>query len=283
MKNTPLFERSTGKNGFTLIELLVVIAIIAILAAILFPVFGRARENARRSSCQSNLKQIGLGITQYAQDYDETLPPAFFQNATTFFGWDTLTAAYMGSKVQKGGSEGIFKCPSDSLVRTGTGESARSYSMTEGRNGIAAGTTLTLPDGVTTWRPAPRLSVVGSPSGTLMVAEFHNDSNLFARQTNAFVQRPIDYGSNIRSQNCTKGQGNGCMLDPTAIGKPAHFDGYNYLFADGHVKSLKPQNTISTPGVTYSKSMTNWWAGGATNCNGKLDFPCGMWTINDDD
>ncbi len=62
------------QSGFTLIELLVVIAIIAILAAILFPVFGRARENARRSSCQSNLKQIGLGLMQYTQDYDEQLP-----------------------------------------------------------------------------------------------------------------------------------------------------------------------------------------------------------------
>src|ERR1043165_3748325 len=65
------FKRQT--EGFTLIELLVVIAIIAILAAILFPVFGRARENARRSSCQSNLKQIALGIAQYTQDYDEQL------------------------------------------------------------------------------------------------------------------------------------------------------------------------------------------------------------------
>src|SRR5690606_35949651 len=62
------------KAGFTLIELLVVIAIIAILAAILFPVFARARENARRASCQSNLKQIGLGILQYVQDYDEKMP-----------------------------------------------------------------------------------------------------------------------------------------------------------------------------------------------------------------
>ena len=65
---------SHAKTAFTLIELLVVIAIIAILAAILFPVFARARENARKLSCQSNLKQIGLGILQYTQDYDERLP-----------------------------------------------------------------------------------------------------------------------------------------------------------------------------------------------------------------
>jgi prepilin-type N-terminal cleavage/methylation domain-containing protein len=73
------WEKMMSRNkkqvkGFTLIELLVVIAIISILAAILFPVFARARENARRASCMSNLKQIGLGIMMYVQDYDEKYP-----------------------------------------------------------------------------------------------------------------------------------------------------------------------------------------------------------------
>ncbi|HOM80200.1 MAG TPA: DUF1559 domain-containing protein [Armatimonadota bacterium] len=70
------------RSGFTLIELLVVIAIIAILAAILFPVFARARENARKSTCQSNLKQLGIGFGMYLQDYDEVLPPPYIDKPT---------------------------------------------------------------------------------------------------------------------------------------------------------------------------------------------------------
>jgi len=80
-------------KGFTLIELLVVIAIIAILAAILFPVFAKAREKARQSSCSSNLKQVGLAVQNYVQDYDERMPWGFPPDNTgcagivTRFGW----------------------------------------------------------------------------------------------------------------------------------------------------------------------------------------------------
>lgn len=72
--STSAFRKPRNKFGFTLIELLVVIAIIGLLAAILFPVFSRARESARRSTCQSNLKQIALGVQQYLQDNDEKYP-----------------------------------------------------------------------------------------------------------------------------------------------------------------------------------------------------------------
>ena len=103
----------TEKRGFTLIELLVVIAIIAILAAILFPVFQKVRENARRTACTSNLKQIGLGIIQYCQDSDNQLP------ASNNYG-DDYESYIMAARIQPYvKSFGIFKCP-DSGAAMGT-------------------------------------------------------------------------------------------------------------------------------------------------------------------
>ncbi len=97
--------RNDERSGFTLIELLVVIAIIAILAAILFPVFAKAREKARQSSCQSNLKQLGLAVTQYAQDYDERYPLTW---GGGFF-WRDNIAPYIKNTQ-------VFYCPSYNTV-----------------------------------------------------------------------------------------------------------------------------------------------------------------------
>jgi prepilin-type N-terminal cleavage/methylation domain-containing protein/prepilin-type processing-associated H-X9-DG protein len=94
--------------GFTLIELLVVIAIISILAAILFPVFAKAREKARQSQCSSNMKQIALAIMQYAQDNDEAMPSASYSNITacwTNYSWRFAIYNYLKSSQ-------VFNCPS---------------------------------------------------------------------------------------------------------------------------------------------------------------------------
>ncbi|MEO6908674.1 MAG: DUF1559 domain-containing protein, partial [Abditibacteriaceae bacterium] len=104
------------RKGFTLIELLVVIAIIAILAAILFPVFARARENARRASCMSNLKQIGLGVMMYVQDYDERYP--FDKTVTPTASWYALVAPYTINYSKSGQ---LFRCPSSPLEIRGAG------------------------------------------------------------------------------------------------------------------------------------------------------------------
>ncbi len=111
------------RRGFTLIELLVVIAIIAILAAILFPVFARAREKARQSACLSNVKQLGLGLMMYVQDYDETMIPYATSPPGTSFTWPKLIEPYVKNL-------GIFDCPSSGRKFDGTS----SYSVSYGGN-----------------------------------------------------------------------------------------------------------------------------------------------------
>src|SRR6185312_9045849 len=116
-----------NSKAFTLIELLVVIAIIAILAAILFPVFARARENARRATCMSNLKQIGLGIMQYTQDYDEFMP---LQSAATVNNFANVTTPSVLGVIQPYiKSWQIYRCPSAVIATSGPpiGESDTNY------------------------------------------------------------------------------------------------------------------------------------------------------------
>lgn len=118
--------RKSSRKGFTLIELLVVIAIIAILAAILFPVFARARAKARQTKCQANLKNLGLALEMYSQDYDECLPLWGHGDTSSpdngpaegFYSWDTVIYPYMRNQQ-------ILFCPDNPY-----GRHARGYAMT---------------------------------------------------------------------------------------------------------------------------------------------------------
>src|SRR5690348_1609392 len=122
--------KSGKTSGFTLIELLVVIAIIAILAAILFPVFAQAREKARAITCISNLKEIGTGTMMYVQDYDETYPLGYTWLSTDSNGWGgTMWTVSLGPYIQRYGNTNdefvngqvktasVYVCPSISFTR----------------------------------------------------------------------------------------------------------------------------------------------------------------------
>ncbi len=218
-----------ARKGFTLIELLVVIAIIAILASILFPVFSRARENARRSSCASNLKQIGIGILQYAQDYDERMVLVGSVSGPLCGPWHVRIQPYVKSYQ-------IFKCPSN------TDQSVFACSDTDGdgnsdvSNDYVGNGTYTqiqggnnafnyerpmdqqaFNDATNTVKPTALSSIV-TPSESIMVAEYKGGGN----------------APGITNANSAG------MFDLTS-----HLATTNLLFCDGHVKAMKPTATAA--------------------------------------
>jgi prepilin-type N-terminal cleavage/methylation domain-containing protein/prepilin-type processing-associated H-X9-DG protein len=224
MRKLPLSKKL---NGFTLIELLVVIAIIAILAAILFPVFARARENARRASCQSNLKQIGLGIMQYTQDYDEQMV-LIRQNGDCSDPWGELIQPYLKSKQ-------VFDCPSNSTatVVSCSNPNARvftDYQANGTRYNVGGNTAFSYPRplDMAEWsspyvlRPTS-LASIETPSQSIMVVEYDGIGN----------------HANVQTVSASPGM---WSLN-------GHLGTTNMLFVDGHVKAMKPTQTV-TPGST---------------------------------
>ena len=218
MNISPPISRSTIKNrksAFTLIELLVVIAIIAILAAILFPVFARARENARRSSCQSNLKQISLGFKQYIQDYDEKYPIDYSATMGGSNGWATTIQPYIKSTQ-------ILQCPSD------TGAPA-------GGAGSVGFTDYWMNDNVSTQNEASFTFI----SNTLLAgdgvgADQANYGNFSASPYNCV------YDTAATPPTYQKKWINAVNGGAATLGAAKHLEGANYAFADGHVKWLRP-------------------------------------------
>ncbi len=217
------------RTGFTLIELLVVIAIIAILAAILFPVFARARENARRASCQSNLKQIGLGIMQYTQDYDEKYPFYYhYYDGSTYARWHDDIQPYVKSYQ-------LLICPSQSSANASSGgrttalfkslypNAPESLQASYGSNGVTAGTA---PTGFT----ASPVWVANGATGTATVSL-------------AAIEEPATTISNMDTVGASWDVESWSYVDfAPAAGRRVdlrHLEGANYLFCDGHVKFLK--------------------------------------------
>ena len=215
-------------KGFTLIELLVVIAIIAILAAILFPVFAKVREKARQTSCASNEKQIGLAVIQYAEDYDETYPVNTGLNFNSN-GWAVGIYPYVKST-------GMFKCPDDSTTATSPFvpiSYAINWSLVNTR--LSGGTPQT----------AKTLAAQVAPASTVLVFECQgqsfnptstpaNDSSPAGTMDGGFWSGRF---GNASGQYAT-GSDPIKPIDNIA-GGGVHTGGSNYLACDGHVKYLK--------------------------------------------
>ncbi len=247
---------TSQKKAFTLIELLVVIAIIAILAAILFPVFARARENARRSSCQSNLKQIGLGVFQYIQDYDEKFPLAVTGStsvtSTPPVGWADSIQPYLKSTQ-------IFQCPSESTspssVPTAQATSGASYTDYWYNAGLSWNGLHTGPQ----YNSSVSQAALLNTTLTLLAGDGGQSTNNLG-----------DASSRANGQGSFGGPGTGNPgstggLNATAPssgnglggGGNRHLEGIVLAFTDGHVKWYKGNGTNGAPTIYVLNSTFN--------------------------
>ena len=264
-------------HGFTLIELLVVIAIIAILAAILFPVFAQAREKARAISCLSDEKQIGLAIMQYTQDNDETYPPPWlllFAGGAANAGWDYEIQSYAATKTQYGSQPLYFKCPSDS-VPPGWNGTRKSYSMNSAFVATYNGPWNGFPQGII--GTGISLAAIPAPADTIMIAEVPYEYNLMGNQIGELVGSP---GLNGQLEGTAAGARYAPFpADTYAPAQPSHSGGWNYLYGDGHAKWMRPENTIG-------KGLNGTGQGQGSNGNAYQCTslqPCGQWTLNPND
>ncbi len=237
------------RRGFTLIELLVVIAIIAILAAILFPVFAKAREKARQASCTSNLKQFGLALAQYSQDWDEMMTPAFLSwpafdghNAGSVF-WVTFCQPYIKST-------DIFKCPSGvsrggvdtswcstANINIENGQLVTSYGINQLNTWLGSTSAW---DGSGKRGPhvlGTAMAEVVNPAGTIAVMDSVNNE--------FWTSRHIDEWNSTQFR---------------------HTDRANVLYCDGHVKSITRGSTDPSMYTVQEDGPPAGWVAPAGSC-----------------
>lgn len=259
------------RNGFTLIELLVVIAIIAILAAILFPVFAQAREKARAISCLSNLKQLGPSVMMYVQDYDETYPRTSYLagDGVNDYTWTYVIQPYV-KNVQ------IFVCPSDPAPVPPITKSGKAYIQVPLFSYITNYNVIPAHD----WAP-PTLATIDAPASTIMLAErrpmFDKNHKPISSWKGASAFNPdqpegaytlatyADYLNGVAASTNPDGTATDNKNIPTQIYRvmgERHTGGANYIFADGHAKwyrmaaTLDPANFLW--GYRWYPTYTGW-------------------------
>ena len=261
---------SSQKRAFTLIELLVVIAIIAILAAILFPVFAQARERARAISCISNLKQIGLGLMMYSQDYDETLPVAFPANPPINGGGQAVTPFESMIEPYTKNTD-MWKCPSvrgNAGVNYGLGNywdgrfnaapKTRTYSSVGRINTREAGNATDPNTGMSNWGGTPTaLAAMTAPAETIEVVDVNGGDVQYGSPWGSLFTGCDTWKLGGRKAGQDATTSGGCDGAYANAGTSGHFESGNYVFADGHVKALKWGAARANDFYLFKNNKTN--------------------------